>query len=76
MNFLLSLFCSHAYYSDLSKVFSHKSGNSIFYDPLKDFIKINCAMRRMGNMNTIPKELNKIRISGEALSLEIIALYQ
>lgn len=59
-----------------SKVFSHKSGNSIFYDPLKDFIKINCAMRRMGNMNTIPKELNKIRISGEALSLEIIALYQ
>lgn len=60
----------------LAKVFSRKSGNSIVYDPLKDFIKINRAMRRMGNINTLPKELDKIQISGDALSLEVIALYQ
>jgi hypothetical protein len=27
-------------------------------------------------MSTLPKELDKIQISGDALSLEVIALYQ
>ena len=60
----------------LAKVLSRRSGSSIIYDPLKDFIKINRAMRRMGDINTLPNELDKIQISGDTLSLEVIAVYQ
>lgn len=60
----------------LAKVNSHKNGKTVIYDPLKDFIKISRGMRRSGNMSTLPAELSKIYIDGEALSLEIIAIYQ
>lgn len=61
----------------LARVITHKTGKTIIYDPLKDFIKINRAMRRQGNFSSLPKELDGIFIeSDNIIALEIIALYQ
>lgn len=60
----------------LAKVISQKKSRAEVYDPLKDFIKISRAMRRHGNINSLPDELSKIYVNEPAVSIEILAIYQ
>lgn len=60
----------------LAKVISHKNGKTAIFNPLKDFIKVNRAMRRSADMSKFPKELVTIEIDGILISLEILAIYQ
>ncbi len=57
----------------LCKVESHADGeNVLIYDPLRDFMKLNRALRRQ---ITRTKELEPIHIDGPIIKVQIIAMY-
>lgn len=57
----------------LCKATAHKSGESVVvFDPLKDFMRINRAMRR--SMNGA-KELAPISAPGPVLKSDVVAIY-
>lgn len=57
----------------LCKIESHADGeNVLIYDPLRDFMKLNRALRRQ---ITRTKELEPIRIDGPVIKVQMIAMY-
>lgn len=50
--------------------------NVTIFNPLKDFIKLNRAMRRYGNFEGDDELLNPIVIKGPVVNVEFIALYK
>lgn len=62
----------------LFKLSSHKSGEKVtIFNPLKDFIKLNRAIRRSTDFkNNYTKEFSPIIIDGPVIKVEILAIYK
>lgn len=62
----------------LFKLNSHDSGYKVtVFDPLKDFIKLNRAMRKSSDLkSSYTKEFSPIIIDGPVIKVEVLAIYK
>lgn len=61
----------------LCKVIGRRTTDTVqIFDPLKDFIHLNRAMRRSKGFNDDNKAFDKISIEGPVLKVEVIAMYK